>query len=63
MKRIEVLVSPKGESRIETHGYDGDSCRAATKSLERALGVLNTELLKPEFYENQQPNIQQKENQ
>ena len=62
MKRIEVIVSPKGESRIETHGFAGNSCRAASRHLERALGVQQTESLKPEFYDNQSTNVQQQEN-
>lgn len=61
MKRIEVIVSPQGESRIETHGYEGDSCRSASKSLERALGIHSAETLKPEFYEHQESKIHQKE--
>ena len=61
MKRIEVIVSPKGESRIETHGFTGESCRAATKQLEAALGAKQHETLKPEFHESQSTNIQQTE--
>jgi hypothetical protein len=62
MKRIEVIVSPKGESQIETYGFTGDSCRAATKQLEAALGARQNETLKPEFHEPQSINIQQSEN-
>ena len=61
MKRIEVIISPKGESRIETHGFAGEACRAATKQLETALGAKQHETLKPEFYEQQSTNIQQSE--
>ncbi len=61
MKRIEVIVSPQGESRIETHGYEGVSCRSASKSLERALGIQSAETLKPGFYEHHESKIHQKE--
>ena len=62
MRRIEVIVSHKGESRIETHGYEGSACRAATRELERALGVSRAESLKVEFYEHSATEIEQKEN-
>ena len=62
MKRIEVIVSPKGETRIESYGFEGTACRAATSQLERALGVKQGESLKPEFYANQTNTIQQLEN-
>jgi hypothetical protein len=57
-KVIEVVVSPTGESRIETRGYSGSTCREATEALERALGTRSQEQLKPEFYESEQ--IQQR---
>ena len=63
MKRIEVIVSPKGESRIETFGFEGSTCRSVTSQLEKALGTHQTESLKPEFYTNQTNNIQQQEQQ
>ena len=50
MKTIEIIVSPKGESRIETKGFVGNSCREASKFIESALGKTSTETLKPEFY-------------
>jgi hypothetical protein len=62
MKRIDVIVSVKGESRIETHGFSGKACQAATKQLESALGAKQQETLKPEFYEPQSTNTQQTEN-
>jgi len=39
MKTIELVVSPKGESTLETKGFAGDSCKAASSFLEAALGV------------------------
>ena len=62
MKRIEVIVSPTGESRVETFGFAGEACRTATKKLIRALGATQTETTKPEFYTNQSSRIVQKEN-
>lgn len=63
MKRIEVTISPKGETKIEAFGYVGDSCRAATKQLESSLGTCSSKSLKPEFYQSTESKIEQKEEQ
>ncbi len=47
---IEVLVSPTGETSVQTKGYTGTACRAASAFLEQALGVRSTEKLTGEFY-------------
>jgi hypothetical protein len=39
VKTIEIIVSPKGETKLETKGFAGDSCRQASAFLELALGV------------------------
>ena len=50
MKVIEIIVSPEGESRVETKGFVGKSCREASKFIESALGKVSSETLKPEFH-------------
>lgn len=47
---IEVTVSPKGETKIETKGFAGSSCRDASQALEVALGVRQSEQLTSAFY-------------
>ena len=47
---IEVTVSPKGETHIETKGFVGATCRDASKTLEAALGVRESEQLTSEFH-------------
>jgi hypothetical protein len=47
---IEVFVSPQGETRVETKGFTGSTCRPASQSLEEALGLRESEKLTPEFY-------------
>jgi hypothetical protein len=47
---IEVTVSPTGETRVETKGFAGASCRKASRALEAALGVRQAEQLTAEFY-------------
>ena len=51
MKKIEIIVSPKGESKIETTGFTGSECRETSKFVEGALGKTVGEELKPEFHE------------
>lgn len=49
-KTIEITISPQGETRIETKGFTGESCREATKTLEQALGLRQGEQLTAEFH-------------
>ena len=63
MKTIEIIVAPDGKSRVETKGFAGSECREASRFIERALGQLTDELLKPEFHQtsSSQQQIQQGE--
>jgi hypothetical protein len=47
---IEVLVSPTGETKLETRGFAGAACQQATKALEAALGLKQSETLTAEFH-------------
>jgi hypothetical protein len=48
---IEVIVSPQGETRVETRGFVGSSCRQASQFLEHALGTTANEKLTAEFFQ------------
>ena len=48
---IEVVISPQGETRVETKGFTGGSCRQASQFLEQALGTTADEKLTAEFYQ------------
>ena len=50
-RTIEVLVSPSGQTSIQTRGFAGDSCRHASKALEQALGLVEREQLTAEFHQ------------
>ena len=54
MKTIEITVSPKGETKVETRGFTGGECRDASRFVEQALGVRTAETLTAEFYQGQQ---------
>ena len=49
-QQIEILISPTGETRITTHGFQGPKCREATKALERVLGRKLNETLTAEYH-------------
>jgi hypothetical protein len=50
---IEITVDVKGEAVVRAVGFAGPSCREATRSIERALGVVASEALTAEFHQSQ----------
>jgi hypothetical protein len=54
LKTIEIIVDPKGRTRIETKGFSGGECREASRFLEQALGTRSAETLTHEFHQGQQ---------
>jgi len=48
---IEIIVSPEGAVTVQTKGFAGASCRAASRDLEEALGVRTAEQLTSEFHQ------------
>ena len=59
MKTIEITVSAKGETKVETKGFTGNDCQASTRSLELALGARQSESLKSEFYQQARSDLEQ----
>ena len=51
--KIEIIVSPKGETTVTTKGFAGSSCREASKFIEQALGQRTSERLTAEFHQTQ----------
>ena len=51
MKTIEITVSPKGETSVQTKGFAGGECRQASEFLEKALGQRTGEQLTAEFHQ------------
>lgn len=47
---IEVIVSPQGQTHVETKGFSGSTCREASRFIERALGQVASEKLTDDFY-------------
>ena len=52
-RTIEVIISPQGETKLETKGFAGSSCQQASQSLEQALGIKVSEKPTAEFYQTQ----------
>ena len=50
MKIIEVIVSPTGETSVQTKGFAGNACLQASKFIEDALGVAASDVKTSEFY-------------
>jgi hypothetical protein len=49
-KTIEIVISPKGETKLETKGFAGSGCQEASRAFEQALGVSSDEQLTSEYY-------------
>jgi hypothetical protein len=47
---VEIIVAPCGAVRLQTLGYEGPDCRAASAPLRAALGLAQSEQLTPEYY-------------
>jgi len=50
-KTIEIIVSPTGQTRLETKGFSGSSCRDASRAFEAALGIAQGEQITAEFHQ------------
>ena len=51
MRIIEVVVSPQGETTVQTKGYVGAECLQASKWLEQALGIAIIDNKTAEFHQ------------
>ena len=55
-KTIEIVISPSGETKVETKGFTGGECREASRFVEVALGQKIAEQTTGEFYQGQSVN-------
>jgi len=51
MKTIEINVSLKGETTVQTKGFVGSQCRQASEFIEKALGRRTSEQVTAEFHQ------------
>ena len=54
-RTIEIIVSAKGETTVQTKGFSGTSCRDASRAMEEALGQRIGEQLTAEFHQAVEP--------
>ena len=40
MKTITIVVDKTGQVSMQAHGFEGQTCKDATKALEQGLGVV-----------------------
>ncbi|QDT66649.1 DUF2997 domain-containing protein [Calycomorphotria hydatis] len=52
-KTIEIIIAPNGETRIETKGFTGTSCLAASRHFESALGTKTADQKTADYYHTQ----------
>ncbi|NQV25789.1 MAG: DUF2997 domain-containing protein [Rhodopirellula sp.] len=57
-KTIEITVKPDGSTSLETKGFAGNGCQAASRFLEQALGSRGSEQLTSEFHQGETVNQQ-----
>ena len=50
-KIIEVIISPSGETKIETKGFVGAECQGASRFLETALGRATSDHTTSEYHQ------------
>ena len=50
-KTIEIVVSPTGQTQVQTKGFVGSQCRQASQFIEQALGKQTHEKLTAEFHQ------------
>jgi hypothetical protein len=51
LRIIEITVSPKGETTVQTKGFTGADCLLASKWLEKVLGIATAENKTAEYYQ------------
>ena len=61
-KTIEIVVTPTGQTQVQTKGFVGSECRQASQFIEQALGKRTQEVLNAEFHQqaSQQQSHQQR---
>ena len=50
-KVIVIIVSPSGQVSVQTRGFTGSSCRQASRVLEQALGIVQSDQPTAEMYQ------------
>jgi hypothetical protein len=54
---IEIIISPAGQTTVQTKGFTGASCQDASRFIEQALGQRTGEQLTAEFHQPAQSSL------
>lgn len=57
MKQIILTIDDEGGVKLETKGYAGQGCKAASKALEEALGIKTADKPNADIYGTQQTSV------
>jgi len=57
MKTITLVISPTGETQLQTQGFAGSQCQAASAALEKALGLVTQDQQTTEYYQTQAADV------
>ena len=61
MKIIELLIDPRGNAQLQTKGFEGASCKEGSKAIEKALGIVRSDIPTAELYNIEQPQQRQQQ--
>jgi hypothetical protein len=53
LKTIEIIIDKAGNSSVQTKGFTGPSCRDASKAIEQALGIVESDTPTAQMYQPQ----------
>ena len=56
---IEILVGPTGQVTLQTVGFSGSACQAASRALEQELGLRTAEQHTSEYFQTVDSEAQQ----
>lgn len=59
MKIIEIIIDPTGQVHLQTRGFAGSECRAASAEIEKAIGVVQSDQPTGEMYASSPAAVQQ----
>ena len=60
-RTIEIIVTPTGQTSLQTLGFTGTGCQQASRFLEEALGQKTADRRTAEFYQPQPTAIEQQQ--
>ena len=53
MKTIEIIVNPQGQVTLQTKSFTGSACKEASRLIEQALGIVQSDRPTAEFYQSE----------